>query len=331
MSDGLHPRLGEGGGARADAGRIGQVDVAAHLPLHALPRAHHLHQRPLQAAGDLRRDDDQRAAAVRDHAAVQPVQRRGDQRRSHHLLHRHHVPQHGVLVVLGVVGGGDLHPGELLGGRAELVHVPRRDHRIGIHRGDAEREFPLRVRRIGAADARRGARMPLRARPPRQGDQRDRALAGGDRFGRMRHMGDVGTAADIGAVVVAQREIHVVGHGQRAEAGRVAGAEVAVDVLLGQPGVAQGAERRFRVQLGDGLVLGQPRRVLIGTGDIGLPLDRHALGRSPSLPGHWWPGGHSLAPEQPGGKARPGRPAGRDDAGGGTGKTASGPKPPFGV
>src|SRR3546814_4026189 len=48
-----------------------------------------------------------------------------------YVLDRDHLAQHRMLVVLRVVRGGDLDPGELLAGRAELVHVAHGAH--GVH------------------------------------------------------------------------------------------------------------------------------------------------------------------------------------------------------
>src|SRR5690606_17331858 len=118
--------------------RVGQVEVAAALrPLGSLARADDLHLRTVQALGDFRRGDDQRAAAVGDHAAVQTVQRVGDHRRVQHVLDGDHVTQHGVLVPLGVVAGRHLDPGQLLAGGAVLVHVARGAHGVGVVGGAA--------------------------------------------------------------------------------------------------------------------------------------------------------------------------------------------------
>ena len=91
----------------------------------------------------------------------------------------------------------------------------------------------------------------------------------------MRNMRNIGTATDIGTVQVPELEVHVVGHGQWPEAGSVAGAEIAVDIILRQAGIGQRADRAFGVQLRDGLVLRQPGRVLISPGNIGCSLDAH--------------------------------------------------------
>ena len=112
--------------------------------------------------------------------------------------------------------------------------------------------------------------MALAAGAAGQGDQRHLAPPGGDRLGRMGDMRDVGAAAHIGAVHVAQAQVHVVGHRHGPHARRVAGAEIAVHVVLRQPGVLQRAGGRFGVQLGDGLVRRLAGRVLEGTHDVSL-------------------------------------------------------------
>ena len=49
------------------------------------------------------------------------------------------------------------------------------------------------------------------------------------------------------------RQAHVVGHVERAEARRVAGAEIAVDVVLGEAGILQRAVGDLGMELRDGL------------------------------------------------------------------------------
>src|SRR6185437_17099683 len=80
---------------------------------------------------------DHRAAAVGDHAAVHAVQRIGDHRRIDDLLDGDDIAQHRMLVPLRVVRGGDLDPGQLLGGGAILVHMAHRAHAVGVVGGAA--------------------------------------------------------------------------------------------------------------------------------------------------------------------------------------------------
>ena len=93
---------------------------------------------------------------------------------------------------------------------------------------------------------------------------------------------EIGGAADIGRIHVAKLETQIIDHRQRPEAGRIAGgAEIAVDVVLGQPGIGKRASRHLGVQLRHGFVGGEPRRVLVNPDDVGLVPDAH---RRPSLP-----------------------------------------------
>ena len=112
---GLDARLGEGRRAATARARVGQIDLAAHL-VSWRPRRRRcsltLGRLSLAAISGATTIDG--AAAVGDDAAVEPMQRIGDHRRVHHLLDRDHVAQHRVRVVLRVVRGRDLDPGELL-------------------------------------------------------------------------------------------------------------------------------------------------------------------------------------------------------------------------
>src|SRR5579864_606196 len=112
-----YPRLFEGSRSGPHASRIGQVQrIAATRSFQRLAMSDHAHQRLLEAPGDRFRGHDQAAAAIGDDAAIQPVQRIGNHRRVEHVLDGDDVGQHRVRIVLGVVRGGDLDPGELLAG-----------------------------------------------------------------------------------------------------------------------------------------------------------------------------------------------------------------------
>ncbi|MGN5477131.1 hypothetical protein ACTMU2_10130 [Cupriavidus basilensis] len=75
-----------------------------------------------------------------------------------------------------------------------------------------------------------GAARAFRARTAGQRDQRDIALAHGDRLRGVRHMHEVRRPAGLGGVDMAQLEAQVVDHIEDAEPRRVAGAEVTVDI-----------------------------------------------------------------------------------------------------
>jgi len=91
----------------------------------------------------------------------------------------------------------------------------------------------------------------------------------------MGHVRDVRGAAGFGRIDVARAQAHVVDHAEHAQARRVAGAEVAIDVTQRKPRVFEGAARGFGVQLGDGLVRRFACGVLVGTHDTGLSFDAH--------------------------------------------------------
>src|SRR6202035_2355748 len=59
----------------AHRARISQIDIAAELAFHRLTGAYDFYERPLERACDFRTHDDHRAAAVADHAAIEPMQR----------------------------------------------------------------------------------------------------------------------------------------------------------------------------------------------------------------------------------------------------------------
>ena len=277
MSAGLTPACSKAAAPDHSGRRPGEVDPAAVLALHRLAGADHLHHGTLEIPRDLGPRHHQRAAAVAHHAAVETMQRVGDHRRVEHVLHRHHLAQHRVRVVLRVVGGGDLDPRQLLAGRAELVHVAHRHHGVHVDRGAAVGNLECRIGRRGAVVARLRAARALRARPPGERDQRDVAAAGGDGLRRMRDVHEVGGAAGLRGVHVAHLEPQVVEHRQRTQPRRVAGAEVAVDLLAVEPGVGQRAVRDLGVQLRGRLVRRLARRMLERPGDAGFSLDRHRM------------------------------------------------------
>ena len=245
--------------------------------LHRLAGADDFHRRALQLLGDLRLDDDQRAAAVADDAAVEPVQRIGDHRRIDHVLDRDDVGQHGVRIVARMVRGRDLDPRQLFAGGAVLMHVAHGAHGVTVGRGQPVRKFPRRFRLVRIAQPRRGAgRLALAARPAGQRHQRHVAFAERDGFGGVRGKRHIGRAAELGGIDVAEFQIHVLGHGGRPGARRIAGAKIAVDVVSAQPCILQRTKRHLGVKLRHRLIRRMPGRMLIRPGDIGLTFDCHS-------------------------------------------------------
>jgi hypothetical protein len=76
---GRHTCFGKGDRAGARCARCGEIESAARQMLDGLAGTDDLHKRPLQLFGDLRADENNRATAVADDAAIEPVQRIGDQ------------------------------------------------------------------------------------------------------------------------------------------------------------------------------------------------------------------------------------------------------------
>ena len=134
------------------------------------------------------------------------------------------------------------------------------------------------VRRAGAG---RGAgRHAFTARPSGERNQRHVAFAGRDCFSRMRGERHIRRTAELGRLGMADFQVHVFDHRRRPGAGRIAGAEITVNVLERQSGILDRSDRHLGVKLRHGLVRRVPRRVLEGAGDIGLTLYAHA-GNSP--------------------------------------------------
>src|SRR3546814_1106132 len=82
--------------------------------------------------------------------------------------------------------------------------------RIDVGGEGAERNFP------GALGA--GKRQPALLALPRshgERDKRDIAFAGANRIGGVRDVGDVGTAADLGAVEMAQPQVAIMGQDRK--------------------------------------------------------------------------------------------------------------------
>jgi len=122
-------------------------------------------------------------------------------------------------------------------------------------------------------------RFCVAGRAARQGDERDIAAARGDRLGGMGHVQDGGGAAALGGVDMAQFQAQVFGDRGGAQTGRVAGAEIAVHVVLGEARILQRALGALGVDLRGGLVGGVAERMLVGAHDVGLALNAHVPSR----------------------------------------------------
>ena len=140
------------------------------------------------------------------------------------------------------MGSRDLDPGELFAGGAVVVHMAHGTHAVGIVGGRAVSRLEIGLCAGGARRHRPGARLAG------ERDQRDRAFAGRDRFGGVAEMDQIGTAAGLGGIHMANLEAEVIDHRPKA-AGGVAGAEIAVDIGFGEPGILDRALGDLGMQL----------------------------------------------------------------------------------
>ena len=116
------------------------------------------------------------------------------------------------------------------------------------------------------------------SRPTGQRDQRDIALSCSDGFSSMRDVHHVGGAAGVGRIDVTRIEAHVIGHADGIhDARRIAGAEITVHILDGQPCILQGAFCALGVQQRHRFVVGLARGMLESPRDIGLSFNGHFL------------------------------------------------------
>ena len=210
------------------------------------------------------------------------MQRIGDERRGEDLVDGDDVAHERVLVVLGVQRRRDLDLGQLRARRAELVHVALRGECVVADDVGTPQVLELALRRGADGATATGARSPT-ARVAGEGDQRHVDLAGGNGGGSVPDVHQVRGTAALGRIDVATSQAEVLGHRDPAEAGRVASAEVRVDVADGQAGIGQRADGDIGMDLRDRASPRDAQRVLIRAGDVSLPPDRHARHRSAAL------------------------------------------------
>jgi hypothetical protein len=101
--------------------------------LRGFAAADHGRGRPPQPARHLGADNDQRAAAVADDAAVEPMQRVArSSREAEHLLDRDGLAEHRVRVVLGVLRRCHLIHASCSDVVPNSCHVAHRAHAVGF-------------------------------------------------------------------------------------------------------------------------------------------------------------------------------------------------------
>ncbi len=140
------------------------------------------------------------------------------------------------------MGGRDLDPGELFAGGAVVVHMAHGTHAVGIMGGGPISRLEIGFRAGGARRHHPGARLAG------ERHQRDRAFAGRDRLGSVAEMDQIGTTAGLGGIDVTDLQSEVIDHRPKA-AGGVAGAEIAVDIGFGEPGIFDRALGDLGMQL----------------------------------------------------------------------------------
>jgi hypothetical protein len=270
---GVDAGFGEGNRTGPDRPGIGEVHLPAHLVLGRFTGADELHRRALKALRELRSHHDDRPTAIGHHAAVHAMQGTRDDRRIDNIFDGEDVPQQGIRIVLGVMRSADFDPGELFAGRAVLVHMSHRRHGIQVQRHRRVGRLERRLWNVAASIADRRATTP----EARASDQRNVALAGGDRFGCMRNVVEVGRPAGVRRVGMLHGEAHVVDHAETAEPRGIAGTIISVHVFRGQPSIFESALGDFRVELGNRFVLDLARGMLIDARNIGFAFDAHVM------------------------------------------------------
>ncbi len=238
--------------------------------------AAHLDQRAFELLRDLGPRHDQGAAAIAHHTAIEPVQRVRDHRRVHYVFHRHHVAQHGVRIVLGVMGRRHLDPRQLLAGGTELVHMALGNHAVEVLRGRAEGQLEGKLRRVGIGRFQR-QRGTGGAWPACQRNQRYIAAASSNGLRRVRNMQDGRRAAALRGVDVPHLEPKVLDHCRGAQAWCIASAEIAIDVALAQAGVFQRALGDVRVQPYNRQFIGLAGGMLVRPHDISASVQTHGV------------------------------------------------------
>ena len=255
-------RTGLRGRREVDVGHLADVEVMRER----VGRAEDVGRRLAQIAGPLVRRDDARRAAVGDHAAVEHVQRVGDEARRQHVVDGDRIAVLRQRVDRRVIAHRDGDLGQLLRRRAVVVLVTSggqrivADERVAPHRVGRRRPDGRRTRSAGAE-----APSHLRQLHAAVGDEHDLGVAAVDGVGRVLDEHLEGRAAGVGLVEVrrVQPEVLAQLHGVHREE---PGGGVAVDLVPRDAGVGQRPVGRDRVDP----ELGQLRMVrVVGGGNAG--------------------------------------------------------------
>jgi hypothetical protein len=133
------------------------LHLTHHRSLGALAAAEHEDRAGREVSRALGRDQHQRAASVGHEAALEQVERPGDDPRREHVGNADRIAVHGARIPAGPLALHDRDHRELLVGQPEVLHVAERRDR-------EDRRWPGgSVRRLGLAD---------RPMPPRAGRRR---------------------------------------------------------------------------------------------------------------------------------------------------------------
>ena len=203
----------------------------------------------VQARSDRIAIEHQRAATVAHDTAIQPVQRLGNHPGAQNVPDGHHLRQHGMCIVLGMMRRSNLDPSQPLGRSAIFMHVP-----LGRHRVERRRDRRVRGEKWGVGGALKIDARQTKGAAGRQlvvghRDERNVTPAGADRIDGVLHVKEIGGPARLGRIHVAQVcQAEILGHGQSANAGCIARAEIAIHVFEPKTGVGQSAVRDVRMK-----------------------------------------------------------------------------------
>jgi hypothetical protein len=275
--------VGTGGG---DAGDVGEVRDPVGVPTagvrDGLAESEHVDRLLTEVPCSLRCREHDRAAAVGDDTAFEPVHRRCDHRRSKDVVDRDGLAPECVGVQRCVLAGSHGHRCRLLRRQAVLVHLALHEHAdiaddrraVGLHErvGEGHRRPSDEVAEVPRPDL-----HCLRASARAVTDDGRLDQPGVDRHDRPVEEEPERGAADVGLVDELRPEVQVVTQHRRGRLAHVPGlgrgrdGEEGIDVGSPEAGVVHGTDDRFRLHQPLGLLRGDAEWVLIGADDRGAP------------------------------------------------------------